>query len=231
MTGEPFCRVAQGFAACGVTPLASNAVAVDSASGLELIGRDDLNLVIWNRADAPNLAEMAASLPDARDVDPTAERARLNAASLVRDCDAYVSALFEGRDETLKAVKDDLALLTRIMFRATRTSAVHVRLERLLHDGCKFFHSDIVGIRLLCSYAGEGTQWLPDYAVNRLALGSKSNDRICSDRAAIGSLQRGAVGLFKGDRWPGNAGRGVVHRSPPVQSDHEARVLLCLDPA
>jgi hypothetical protein len=37
------------------------------------------------------------------------------------------------------------------------------------------------------------------------------------------------VGILKGERYPGNAGRGQVHRSPPVADGVPPRLLFCLD--
>tara|TARA_R110000782_G_scaffold50302_3_gene109162 strand:- start:127 stop:561 length:435 start_codon:yes stop_codon:yes gene_type:complete len=42
------------------------------------------------------------------------------------------------------------------------------------------------------------------------------------------SLQAGQVALLKGERWQGNEGRGLVHRSPPLVAG-ERRLLLTLD--
>jgi hypothetical protein len=37
------------------------------------------------------------------------------------------------------------------------------------------------------------------------------------------------VAVLKGERFPGNAGRGLVHRSPPIAGTNTVRVLLCID--
>jgi hypothetical protein len=37
------------------------------------------------------------------------------------------------------------------------------------------------------------------------------------------------VGILKGDAFPGNAGRGLVHRSPQIAGSGRTRVLFCLD--
>jgi hypothetical protein len=37
------------------------------------------------------------------------------------------------------------------------------------------------------------------------------------------------VGILKGDAYPGNAGYGLVHRSPPITGSGLTRVLFCLD--
>jgi hypothetical protein len=35
--------------------------------------------------------------------------------------------------------------------------------------------------------------------------------------------------LMKGERWPGNAGRGVIHRSPALSTPHRVRIVAAID--
>ena len=44
----------------------------------------------------------------------------------------------------------------------------------------------------------------------------------------IENLQSGQVALLKGERWDGNEGAGLVHRSPRLNKD-ERLLLLSLD--
>lgn len=105
---------------------------------------------------------------------------------------------------------------------------VHARLEALVDEGCPLFHADNVGLRLLCTYAGPGTEWVPEPSVNRAGLGGGDNRLIVPDRTMIRRLPAFCVGLFKGDAFPGHAGRGIVHRSAPATA-RRPRLLLCLD--
>jgi hypothetical protein len=119
----------------------------------------------------------------------------------------------------------DLAQLAGMFAEIAGTTAVRIRLDAIDGPACRLFHADHVGLRLLCTYAGPGTQWVPDHAVDRAVLGD--NTRAITRQAAIRRLPRFAVGLFKGEAFPGNAGRGIVHRSPPVRAT--PRLLLCID--
>jgi hypothetical protein len=96
---------------------------------------------------------------------------------------------------------------------------------------CPRFHVDRVGLRLICTLRGPGTQWLEHADVDRRRLGLPGT----TDEAS-GLLRRGAVvqalapfdvGIFKGEAWPGNGGRGAVHRSPPT--DGGWRLLATFD--
>ena len=108
---------------------------------------------------------------------------------------------------------------------------VGLRLYSTGADMCQNFHIDRVGVRLVCTYAGPGTEWLVEADVDRTALGQAYGDpeTVMRDGATIHRLTPGAVGLFKGEAWPGNAGHGLVHRSPAIAGRGERRVLITLD--
>ncbi len=126
------------------------------------------------------------------------------------------------------ALLADVAALAAILADMLGEGRVHARLEALVDEGCPLFHADHVGLRLLCTYAGAGTEWVPDAGVRRAGLGSGDNRLIVPARRHVRRLAPFTVGLFKGEAFPGHAGRGVVHRSPPA-TPHRPRLLLCLD--
>lgn len=148
--------------------------------------------------------------------------------------DALLKPAFEGNgvetsscasfQQWRRDLQDLIALAKRI---APQTPSVMVRLQRLEDAGCPLFHVDRVPLRLLCVYVGAGTEWLPEDAVDRSRLGTGSNASI-RDWSAVQRIGRGHVAVMKGDRYPGNAGRGLVHRSPEA-SPTQPRVLLAID--
>ncbi len=119
---------------------------------------------------------------------------------------------------------DLIALAKRI---APQTPRLVLRLQRLQDAGCPLFHVDRVPLRLLCVYVGAGTQWLPEDALDRSRLGAGSNASV-RDWSAVRSIGSGHVAVMKGDRYPGNAGRGLVHRSPEA-SPAQPRILAAID--
>ena len=103
--------------------------------------------------------------------------------------------------------------------------AVRVRLEALTHNGCSRWHADAIGLRLLCTYRGPGTEFLPleggAAAARALPIGAPHH--------AMGRIATGAVAIMKGERHPGAAGQGCIHRSPAAGPGQRARLLLCID--
>jgi Protein of unknown function (DUF1826) len=109
-------------------------------------------------------------------------------------------------------------------------SVVRIKLEVERGDRCRYFHADQVGLRLLCSYLGPGTEWVPGDFVERRALGSGDNATIVPDPRRVQRLEPYWVGLFKGNLHPDCPGRGCVHRSPPIaRKRNVARILLTID--
>ena len=102
---------------------------------------------------------------------------------------------------------------------------VRIRLEALIHDGCKKWHADAVGLRMLCTYQGPGTQWLP---MDGGAPAARALDGPVPARS-IGQMPTGAIAVLKGERYPDNEGNGCIHRSPPAGPGARARLLLCID--
>ncbi|UEM25256.1 DUF1826 domain-containing protein (plasmid) [Skermanella mucosa] len=155
-------------------------------------------------------------------LETTARRARAELAG------AFAEAGLNGAP-VRDALVRDVARLADVFAGITGAATLRVRLEPVPGDGCKYFHADSVGIRLLCTYRGPGTWWLPDDAVERAALGSGDNAAVVRDPARIQVLAAGHVALLKGDAWPGNRGRGAVHRSPPADRGAGPRLLLSID--
>jgi hypothetical protein len=93
---------------------------------------------------------------------------------------------------------------------------VRVRLDGVVHDSCRYFHMDAIGLRLLCTYRGAGTQWT-----------------MCGPECrAPHQAPACSVALLKGSRYAPPPPSGCLHRSPPVShlpEDKRARILLCID--
>jgi hypothetical protein len=98
---------------------------------------------------------------------------------------------------------------------------------------CPRFHVDHVPARAVIALVGPGTEWLPSALVNRAGLGAGSalppvlRDPELGDAGAVHHVATGELAVFKGETWPGNEGRSVVHRSPAAPGGR--RAVLTLD--
>eukprot|EP00466_Bigelowiella_natans_P009815 jgi/Bigna1/137875/aug1.41_g12583 len=94
---------------------------------------------------------------------------------------------------------------------------------------CPKFHMDWNYLRLLTTYHGKGTEWLPEETTNRCCLGTM-NERIVKDRSKVRRLQTFDVGIFKGAHSENQIPiKGIVHRSPEVEKPEEKRIILRID--
>ena len=94
---------------------------------------------------------------------------------------------------------------------------VHVKLEVITTDGCKFWHQDHVPFRLVSTLCGPCTEFVwPKYS--RIALQGKEDD--CKYAQ---SMNLNDVAIFKG------YSDGIVHRSPRLEEGRESRLLLVID--
>ncbi len=205
-----------------------------TAAGLFAIRRPGVTLAVWRRRLPAGIAGESARLgpgPDAApDAAPDAPAGRPS-VRLVTTPDGVAADLAAALPSGWAGgpLIRDAARLVRLYAGIVGCPAVQLRLDSVAGGGCRFFHADHVGLRLLCTYRGAGTHWLPDDAVERSALGRGDNDAVLADPHRIRKLGTGHVGLLKGEDWPGNRGRGLVHRSPPADPSGAPRLLLCLD--
>lgn len=92
--------------------------------------------------------------------------------------------------------------------------AVRIRLEGINTNACRKVHADYTDLRLITTYWGPGTEYVP--------AGQEPSD------AGLVRLPAGHVALFKG-RLFGEGHAPCFHRSPPVGDTGERRLVLVID--
>ncbi|GEK49233.1 hypothetical protein HPA02_35160 [Bisbaumannia pacifica] len=197
----------------------------DTIEILPKIFQDDTNLAVMRRRLDPSLAAgVAAQLEEARRLD-WRWRGGVGDA-LAEDLLGHLP-----RPERAGPLVEDIALICEAMAYLFDTETIGVRLQRLEGAMCPRFHVDNLAVRLVSTYAGPGSEWLPESAVERAGLGAPRPDKPdpLRDAQSIRRLGCGDIALLKGEGWIGNEGRGLVHRSPQP-APGEPRLLLALDP-
>ncbi|WP_322965105.1 DUF1826 domain-containing protein [Sphingomonas fuzhouensis] len=168
---------------------------------LATIDEPAVTLAVWQRASplsAPDLTHFPAI------------RFAANTPSVAQRVHDALSPLSpQPWHETLAA---DAAHLAALYATWTGEERVEVRIERITGNGCWKFHADYVALRLITTYCGQATQWLPHGA----PAGAEPH-----------ALAAGDVGLFKGRERAGD--RAIIHRSPPIAGSGEDRLLLVID--
>lgn len=112
-------------------------------------------------------------------------------------------------------------------FSENHAGTVHLRV--VSDNACSKFHTDAYRLRLFTTYIGQGTEWLPEDAVNRAALGT-TNERIVKDVNLIRRVGAGHVAILKGEpRNQVKKTKGIVHRSPQIVQTGGKRIILRVD--
>jgi len=193
------------------------AVASSEAEILLDILRSHSNLAIWDR-DLPagftaSLKPLVAAAPFTAVVEDTPEAA-VDLLDTRLPHPAPLDLLFDIRR---------LAMTFAVL--ADCDGPVRIRLEAITGPACHRWHADAVGLRLLCSYWGTGTEWLPLVGGALAARALKADALPCE----ASQIATGAVAILKSEGYPGDAGFGCIHRSPPTGPGERARLLLCID--
>lgn len=211
--------------------VAPRAIETDDLAELALIYQPDVNLCVARRRITPGLSNFVFRLlsgPRSFETEVKFETERPPVEKLLPE---DLQAL-PGAEAWLSDV-EYLAGLFRDLFEA---DTLGLRLRTLDKAMCPRFHVDRVPARMVCTYGGPGTEWLPEGAMNREKLGHGAcgkpdeDSGLILDPAAIRAMPAFAIGLMKGELWEGNAGRGAVHRSPRLAPEQPRRLLLTLDP-
>lgn len=89
--------------------------------------------------------------------------------------------------------------------------------------GCKRYHVDLVPFRMLVTYAGKGTELLPDEAADRNAfINGESNKKIVMFKSLIKFTNKWDIAVFRGGK------NGILHRTPDSASNGQS-ILMRLD--
>jgi len=178
----------------------------------------DVNAVVLPRSADPQidswLAQQAGNSEQERGF-----RVRVNAG------DSVSPYLFHKQDAGSAALREDIRALAELLCDLIDTPRAGVRLEVMHKAMCPRFHTDQVGIRLLCTYRGPGTEYLDQAAGHDVINGVRNEP----EEGAIVHVPPYAILLLKGANWQGNAGHGAIHRSPALDAGQAPRVLLAID--
>lgn len=178
-----------------------------------------VNLVRWPRQPTAGLIDLLDELgPDEL---PWLRLEQVPIATMRQQLEGY----FERDAGEFTPLIDDVVQLSELFSGLAGASRINLRLEAIDGDACRRFHADVVRFRLLCTYLGPATQWVPDGAVSWDREGAV----VSVDEARIQSLARFEVGVFKGWLLAASGHPPAVHRSPPIAGTGTTRLLLCIN--
>lgn len=184
------------------------------------------NMVIWKR-------ELSETLKNS--VDAFIKSNPNFQASMTVTPQTVLSSLSESLGDSAQLeLRENVAQLVEMFCYLFELKRAGLRLTVLNRAMCPKFHIDRIPCRLVTTFQGIATEWLPHQAVDRQKLGLGSNGKLDSESGLyktandIQQLNCGEVALLKGELWEGNENAGLVHRSPALPAG-ESRLLLTLD--
>jgi hypothetical protein len=191
-------------------------------AALRQLRRNDVDLVSWSRELPPDLG------PALRDWARTSPPQLEDLIELPHHdlSNATIGLAGAARSWLMADVEK---LLTRFS-RFANVRRLRVSFGPIRGDQCRKFHVDYVRYRLVTTYVGPGTEWVPEAAVCRSSLCSSTdcpltaNRAIVPDASAVKHAGPGDVLVMKGALHP--ECRGAVHRSPPLEGTGAARIVL-----
>jgi hypothetical protein len=187
----------------------------------DVFARDNGNHACWSRALPSGLADALLRW--------TSKRAAAF-DEVVRPSNCDLTRAIQGLSASARDwVMADVTMLLGRFGRLTRASRLRVWFGAVRTDRCRKFHVDYLRYRLVTTYLGPGTEWLPDGAVCREALDEPwdcpeaANARIVRDSSQVRRAAPGDVLVMRGAVAPH---LGAVHRSPPIDGTGKTRVVL-----
>lgn len=189
------------------------------------IYQPEINIAIWQRE---NPATLQYSVKEFLVLNPTFKK-----EMILTPQDALLR-IRESFNNNMTEISEDIAKLVDMFCYLFELKQVGMRLKVLDQAMCPKFHVDKVPCRLVTTYQGTATQWLPHELVDQTKLGWGCNglpdneSGLYQSEIDIQQLNCGDVALLKGTLWEGNENAGLVHRSPELIAN-EKRLILTLD--
>ena len=191
------------------------------------IYHENTNIVIWQRSLSDELVRAADNILDSQP--------RLEELMVLQPDDAFPKAFkLLGGSEYARVLAQDIAQLVDMFCCLFDVKRAALRLAALNRAMCPRFHVDRVPCRMITTYQGVATEWLPHHLADRSKLGAGNMGKpdelsgLFKHSADIQQLSYGDVALLKGELWDKNEGAGLIHRSPQL-SDGTSRLLLTID--
>ena len=184
-----------------------NAVMGDTSGFLKDIHLEDKNIAVYQR-DINHLNAELKTL--------CLNEVRFKSNGSIKDIVSSLKIYCKNRLHVHSLLIQDIHEVLNLFQNISKANRFQLSLESISTDMCRKFHADYNQLRLLCTYVGSGTLWLPDDTQKNII--SEEN---------IQHIKTGHIAILKGKLYP-NA-NPVFHRSPKIETLNEKRLLLRVD--
>ncbi|MGD1847954.1 MAG: DUF1826 domain-containing protein [Salibacteraceae bacterium] len=197
----------------------ANAVLGADFATLENIHQPSKNIAIYQREIHHLQADLAVT---------NTQHLAFQSAGAVVDVLQELNAYFSEHLPTCHRLLEDITNTFLQFEKITRSDSLKLMLTTVDTNMCRIFHTDINDLRLLCTYVGPGTLWVPNEAVHELphATGGRARE-LAIDEAHIQQVVTGDIVVLKGALYPQS--NPILHRSPAIEACGEQRLMLRMD--
>ena len=204
-----------------------NSFNTDDSVQLSEIHKKNVNISIWERKLNNKIIEAGKYMLD--------KNSKIQFSEVIKPKNTLDILKGEfGHSEEYQFLFKDISKLVKMFCELFEENRAWLRIDAISKPMCPRFHTDYVRCRLVTTYVGPGTQWLPHHLVNRSKLGhgnqGQPDDKsgLFQKNVKIEQLDIGHVALLKGESWDGNNGSGLVHRSPHAEKEYK-RLYMTID--
>ncbi|MDX1958074.1 MAG: DUF1826 domain-containing protein [Leptospiraceae bacterium] len=113
--------------------------------------------------------------------------------------------------------------ISNLYYELTKTENFFVQVDLVTKITCPKFHVDFTSIRLLYNLRGKCTEFVTNDSPYTLPF---SEDQLDSSRIFLPTGSN--LCLLKGESYPKNRGKAIIHKSPSLDA-FEKRILLRID--
>ena len=197
----------------------SNAAVASSISILKDILREPINVSIFQRNIEAASEEISLFLQ---------QDFQLKMSGPPDELIKYLKTTFKNRGLPQGYVLEDIVNLLDSFQEITQANSFRILFSIIQTDMCRRFHTDFNRLRLLCTYAGPATYWLPEEGADSFAhYSGEGNEDIVKNPDLIQQANTGDVLILKGAVYPD--AHAVIHRSPSIKNTGTKRLLLRVD--
>ncbi|MEM8896966.1 MAG: DUF1826 domain-containing protein [Bacteroidota bacterium] len=197
----------------------ANAAIGENKEILKDIHLADKNIAIYQR-DTQLLAE------DLKQLSEQEVECRLSGSveEILSCLESYFSNHFPDCTALFNDVSEHLVQFKEL----SQASAFRLLLTTVSTNMCRKFHTDVNDLRMLCTYIGPGTLWVPDEAIDLDDSYARGNgNEVVLDLEKVEQAGTGELIILKGALYP--EANAIMHRSPTIEESGERRLLLRID--
>lgn len=196
----------------------TNASMVSEISMLKDILLKNKNIAVYNR----NVELMRKELKPLIN-----QRYECRASGTIDDITHKMLAIFKDNFPDFYLLLEDITELLNQFQKVTQCTSFRILLATVSSNMCKKFHADINVLRMLCTYVGPGTLWMPDESIIQDTLSKESSLELNIVENLVQQVNTGDVAILKGALYPDAS--AILHRSPTIEETGEKRLLLRID--